>query len=238
MTRIAVVDDDEMFRGQVAKAIQESYAKKKMAVEVEQFHNGRRLLGMLGEKQNYDVYFLDVEMDYISGVDLAKKIRDIDDNAVIVFVTSHEKYAIEGYSCRAFEYVVKDRWKYKLPDVLSRIQRDLDDREERFYRIQTERRYETIRIDDIYLLEKATKNTVFYCKGERQYQERCSLSEVYKRLPEEEFAFVNRGQVINLKYVTHLDGENVELGDFITLAISRYTLNDIRQKLTEYWRVK
>ena len=238
MTKIAVVDDDEMFASEVAEAVRNDFYQKKMPVEVERFYGSRRLLGKLDDHQNYDVYFLDVEMSYVNGVDLAKKIRMVDDNAIIIFLTSHEKYAIVGYSCRAFEYITKGKWKKRLPEILNQVQKKLKEREGRIYRIQTERKYEIILWDDIYYIEKSGKNAVIYCKNDKMYQERISLGDLFKRLPNREFVYVNRGQIINLKHVTHVDAGCVELADFIFLDISRYLLGEVRQKLLEYWRIK
>ena len=237
MTKIAVVDDDERLTGQVAAAIKRYFEQKKMPVEIERFFGSRRLLGLLDEHQNFDVYFLDVEMDYVNGVQLAKRIRAIDSNAIIIFLTSHEKYAIQGYSCRAFEYITKEQWQRRLPGILEQVQKKLKERGTRIYRIQTERKYEVINWDDIYYIEKSGKNAVFYCKDDKIYQQRITLEGVFAQLSKKEFVYVNRGQIINLMHVTHLDAEIVELGEQISLDISRYLLGDIRQKLMEYWRV-
>jgi len=237
MTKIAVVDDDELFTCEVATAIKKNFEQKKMPVEVERFYGSRRLLGMLGEHQNYDVYFLDVEMGYVDGVALAKKIRTVDSNAIIIFLTSYEKYAIAGYSCRAFEYITKEKWQKRLPGILEQVQKRLKERGTRIYRIQTERKYEVINWDDIYYIEKNGKNAIFYCKDDKTYQQRCTLESVLNQLSKAEFVYINRGQIINLMHVTHVDAEIVELGESISLDISKYLLSDIRQKLMDYWRV-
>ena len=237
MTKIAVVDDDERFACDVAEAIRENFAQKKLAAEVKCFHGSRIMFGLLDDHQNFDVYFLDVEMGYLNGVELAKRIRSVDANAVIIFLTSHEKYAIQGYSCRAFEYITKEKWRKRLPDILAQLQKKLSERGKRIYRIQNERKYEVINWDDIYYIEKQGKNAVFYCKDDKIYTQRTTLEKVYALLPEHEFVYVNRGQIINLAHVTHLDAEIIKLGDDIVLDMSRHLLGDVRRKLAEFWRV-
>lgn len=237
MTKIAVVDDDEIFANDVAKVIRDDFAQKKLATEVKCFHGSRIMFGLLDDHQNFDVYFLDVEMGDQSGVELAKKIRSVDANAVIIFLTSHEKYAIEGYSCRAFEYITKERWRKRLPEILTQLQKKLRERGKRIYRIQNERKYEVINWDDIYYIEKQGKNAIFNCKDDKIYMQRIALEKVYALLPESEFVYINRGQIINLAHVTHLDAEIVKLNDVISLYLSRYLLGNVRRKLTEFWRV-
>lgn len=236
--RIAIVDDDERFSKEVAAAVGMYFEKNRKNVSLERFSNGRRLLCQLSEHVNYDVYFLDVEMEYMTGIELAGAIRMSDNQASIVFLTSHEKYAIDGYSCQACGYLTKDTWKEKLPALLDQIWKREKERTERFYQIQTERKYDRICIDDIVYLEREGKNVRFYCRDNRTYWERNSLGEVFKRLPSEEFAYVNRGQIVNAKYTTHIDQETIELDSRITLQLSRGHITEIRQKIMGYWRTR
>lgn len=238
ITKIALVDDDEKLRNSVAEAIEAYYQEKQFPIELDLFENGRRLTGMLDVQKTCDVYILDVEMDYMKGTELAKRIREADDEGIIVFLTSYERYAVDGYSCKAFDYILKDRWQRRLPEVLERIRIELTEREGDVYRIQSDRQYEVFRCSDIYYVEKDGKNALFHCKNGRTYQERRSLSDVFKRLPKGKFAFVNRSQIGNLRYVTHLDAGRIELDGKVDLEISRAQLSDLRQQLLEYWRIK
>lgn len=237
MFKIAVVDDNELMAQAVRDAISASFKEKNIPATVEKFTNGLALLGRIDERQMFDVYFLDVEMEFLSGVEIAKKIRSLDKEAIIIFVTSHERYAIEGYSCRAFEYIMKDKWERRLPTILGRIQEELTGREKRIFRIQSERRHEVIRWDDVYYFERNGKNVEMHCKDDKHYSFRSSVGDVYKEFPEIEFAYINKGQVVNLMHVTHLDSEVIELAGKISLPLSRYHLTDIRKKLLACWRI-
>lgn len=236
MFKIAVVDDNGLLAQAVGEAISASFKEKNIPATVETFTNGLALLGKLDERQMFDAYFLDVEMEFLSGVEIAKKIRSLDKEAIIIFVTSHERYAIEGYSCRAFEYIMKDKWELRLPTILGRVQKELVGRETRIFRIQSERRHEAIRWDNVYYFEKNGKNIDLYCKEDKIYTTRSSLADVYKQFPADEFAYINKGQVVNLMHVTHLDSEGIELAGHISLQLSRYHLADIRKKMLACWR--
>ena len=236
MLKIAVVDDDVYFIEEVMEVLQKSCEREKMVCQIERMSNARQVLHQLDVQKNFDVYILDIKMDYLNGIELAKKIREKSAEAEIVFLSAYEEYALQGYSSHAFAYLTKDNWKEKIGTVITEIGRKQLEQQSRYYRIQTEQRYDRIKLDDILYIEREGKNSLFYCRNGKTYYERISLNEVIKRLPSDEFFFVNRGQIINIKHVTHIDGETVIIDETITLYASGAKQNQIKKAMLECWR--
>lgn len=55
----------------------------------------------------YDLIFLDVEINGLNGVELGIKIREINEDVKLIFVTNFSKYLIDGYKARADRYFLK-----------------------------------------------------------------------------------------------------------------------------------
>ena len=55
----------------------------------------------------YDVLFLDVEMKHLDGMETARRVRELDKDVIIVFITNMAQYAIGGYAVGALDYVLK-----------------------------------------------------------------------------------------------------------------------------------
>jgi DNA-binding LytR/AlgR family response regulator len=64
----------------------------------------------------YDVVFLDVELPGLSGLELAPLAR-----AAVVFVTAHERYAVDAFAVEAFDYLLKPIDPERLARVLDRL---------------------------------------------------------------------------------------------------------------------
>ena len=67
----------------------------------------------------YDIIFMDVEMPGLDGFGAAEKIRAVDADAVLVFVTNMAQYAIKGYEVDALDYVLKPVNYYQFCTKLS-----------------------------------------------------------------------------------------------------------------------
>ena len=113
--RIAVCDDEEIFRADIQKHIDKLYSS--LDVVVDSFSGGKNLIAAF-ETRPYDLVFLDIEMPEMDGITLAKKLRQLDEKTYIVFLTGHVEYALEGYEVNALRYLTKPVQDDKLKEVL------------------------------------------------------------------------------------------------------------------------
>lgn len=54
-----------------------------------------------------DVAFLDIEMPVMNGIEVAKRLKGIDENIRIIFVTAYEQYALQAFGVDAIGYLLK-----------------------------------------------------------------------------------------------------------------------------------
>lgn len=73
------------------------------------------------EALDYDVIFLDVEMPGVSGIDLAKLLRQKEPSPMVVFVTAYENYAVPAFAARAVDYLLKPIEDERLADTIGRL---------------------------------------------------------------------------------------------------------------------
>lgn len=73
---------------------------------LETFENGQDALEWAKE-HTVDVAFLDIEMPVINGIELAKKLKEINQNSRIIFVTAYGQYALDAFGVDAIGYLLK-----------------------------------------------------------------------------------------------------------------------------------
>ena len=104
MLRIATVDDEADITAMLKEYIQRFAEETGREIIVESYKSGFELLGI---SKFPDIVFLDVEMPNFNGMETARAIREKDDGCIIIFITNMARYAIEGYSVNALDYILK-----------------------------------------------------------------------------------------------------------------------------------
>lgn len=105
MIRLALVEDDELYRSQLREYIDKYSAVSGEKFTVTEFSDGDEIA--LGYKAVYDIILMDIEMKFMDGMMAAEEIRKVDTEVIIIFITNSPQYAIKGYAVDALDYVLK-----------------------------------------------------------------------------------------------------------------------------------
>ena len=107
MLNIAVCDDDIQTTGRMEMMIEKIAKRNFIESDIDVFWNGETLVDAVINGDNFDIIYLDIEMDREDGISAAKKIRKFDKNVLIIYVTSHESHMKESFTVRPFQFLVK-----------------------------------------------------------------------------------------------------------------------------------
>lgn len=118
--KIAICEDELFFQQKLQSGVTEFFSEKGVETEFFCFDNGAELIQSLGN--GYDVIFLDINLGgREDGMDIAAELREQSISAPVIFVTSLENRAIDGYDVGAYGFVVKKNLDEKLPKVLGKL---------------------------------------------------------------------------------------------------------------------
>lgn len=235
--RVAVVDDEKSTLEEVHNILHEFTIQTNAKICAKFFQDSEALLMDISEGKTYDVYLLDIEMKSCDGINLAKRLRDKQSDVYIVFITNYARYAIEGYDVKAYQYILKTQLKNKLNATMETIYRDYVNKQEKYFVIETNSRYEKILYCEIYYICKEGKNAIFVTKFGKS-QVRMTLQNVYKNLTHEDFIYIDRGYIVNIQYVRKFKGHEVYMMNGDVLPVSRPHMSEVKVRIGKYWRDK
>lgn len=230
MYRIAIVEDSLEHSAQLEKHLERYHNEHGVLFQTRVFLNG--LSFIVDYKPDYDVILMDIEMPHMSGLEVAQKLREVDEDVCLIFVTYMAKYAIEGYAVRALDFLLKPMEYTNFSMKLKRALEYRDKLQKNELILNTSNGMQRIRIDDICYVEVMNHTLVYHTlKGE--LTERGVIKDREELLEQYDFARCNNSFLVNLRYVQSMTTGTVVVQDH-TIPIGRTKKKEFMKKLTEY----
>ncbi|RKJ21135.1 DNA-binding response regulator [bacterium D16-50] len=231
MYRFAVCDDSSADRAYVTALIEAWGCSRDILLQIEDYPSAEAFLFAYEGNEAVDVLFLDIEMGDMSGVELAKRLRQMGAGLQIVFLTGYMEYIAEGYDVEALHYLIKPVAQEKLGAVLDRAVERLKTRENVLL-LSLPDGVVRLPLYEIRYLE-VMKNYVTLHAVE-EYSVKRSLSELTKEL-DESFYRIHRSYIVNLRFVKRITRTEVTLKDGAALPLSRKLYDGLNQALIKYF---
>ena len=105
MIRIGIVDDEKQERDQLKQALARFGAENGTELNVQEFDCAAVYLA--AQDRDFDILYLDIDMPQMSGMELAEKIRETDQDVILILCTNLQQFALNGYSVGALGFIVK-----------------------------------------------------------------------------------------------------------------------------------
>lgn len=226
--RIAVCDDEQVYGEQVKKMLNGIFKDWDACVDV--FSDPMVLIEAAFHKA-YRLVILDIEMPGMNGLETARKLRSIEENVDIVFLTSHIEYALDGYETRALRYLLKPVHPAGLSEIISYIQKQ--DNLKRHILIKHDGYAANILLSDITYMEADNQNVAIHT-GKEVYTNRYNLSDYETELAEFGFFRIHRSYLLNLSYLKITDRRDAWLTTGERLPVSRMKQKQLKDALYHY----
>lgn len=224
--RIAVCDDEKIFRGKLIKVIRE-YDDN---IYLREYMCGDQLLQ---SDEVFDLVFLDIEMPGNSGMVTAMKLRERAAETKIVFLTSHKEYVYEAFKVKAFRFLNKPVSAAKVRETLADFVSEY--RENETIIINQKGKVFEVAISQVVYLEAFGDGTYIYDKYGRVYSSALQLREWEERLSEKGFFRIHKSYMVSLQFVECRENELLELKEIgVTLKISRRNVGRFAEAYLEY----
>lgn len=230
MYHIAVVEDEEECSRQIQAFLTQYQEENSVRFKVTAFENGEHLLD--GYEPVYDMILMDIDMPGINGMDASEKIRRMDQDVVIVFITNLASYAIRGYEVGALDYVVKPLTYYSFSMRLARALKRSRAREPRQIILTLPDGVKKLEVGQIYYAEVQNRMLYYYTE-EGTFAVRGTMHSAQQMLEAYSFAKCNHWYIVNLRHVSEVKKNTVVVGKY-ELEISRRNRTPFLKALTEY----
>lgn len=229
LIKIAVVDDEAIIREQIKNLIDKKTAKHSLRCQVDGYVNGEALLEA---QEAYDIVFLDIQMDGLSGIETARRLRRQKNTegasgqaCVLIFITGVKEHVFEAFDVNAFHYLLKPLEEDKFTEVLLRAIGEVEKRKAQGQKplfIKTRTRNLSLKPSAILYIESRGKKVEIHTTAE--------IIEMYAAMNELEqelgaqFYRCHRGYLVNMAHIAEYGSDSITLdnGEQIIMAKDKY----------------
>jgi len=230
MVRIALVEDDALYREQLMQYLERYTRESGVKFRVTTFSDGDAVVE--GYTANYDIILMDIVMPLMNGMEAAEHIREMDGDVVIIFITNTPQYAMKGYLVDALDYVLKPIGYYAFSQRIDRALARMKKRTRSYISVQFKNGMKKLDVSQITYVEVRDHDLLYHTVNE-VFEARGTLSELEKMLSPEKFFRCSKCCLVNLEYVEAVQNNDIVVGKEL-LQVSRTRKRALMDALNDY----
>ena len=238
MLKIAMCEDVDIQYKILDKYLKGWALKNNITIHPIRYKSSEEFLFNLNENIDIDILILDIQMEQMNGIELAKKIREKDEEVAIIFVTGVLEHMSKGYSVGAINYLLKPLKEDELFDSLDRAYRKIKQLKEKkeSLKVVTDKQTIKIRYSDIkYFVVYSHYVHIELLNKKITYKKK--ISDLEEELPKTHFLRCHRSYIVNLHFIKSIEKESLTLDDNTIIPISRGKREKVLEVFMNYFDI-
>lgn len=223
--RVAICDDEKPMQIALEKLLDEYSKLRKVDISVDKFENGHDLIKTLNERE-YEIVFMDYQMDDIDGMETSRVIRSKNNENIIIFVSAYPEIAVDSYEVNTFRFIVKPINKEKLFKAIDDYLKSID--YDNLLILKTHDGTYKIKMSDIIYAEASGKHTIIRTT-QKILEIHIHLKKIEDQLPEEKFCRCQRAYIAGFSHIENHtnteiifdNGERAQIGKVYTAKFKK-----------------
>ena len=231
----AICDDEPIVAHATKSKVDNILSKLDISYEISIYTCSKQLLFEMDGCNQFDLLIIDIEMPEVSGFKIAEIAKRYYKNSLVIFLTSHINYAIEGYEMNVFRFIPKEQADERLERYVVDAVKMITDVLQKSYVVKRHDFVEKIFYNDINYITKDGKNSILHLGNRDSIRVRKPLAVVLQELNSEEFVYIDRGCIANMSNLHRLNNREwlCENGEMLMMSAAAYST--IKPKLLAFW---
>lgn len=184
------------------------------------------------KKAHYDLYLIDIYMEIMSGIDLAKRLRLKEEDAAICFISSSDAFYRQAYDLYAVQYLLKPVQKEDLRQLVEKISQRIAKNKELSLQFRWRGKMGMIPYEKILFVSSREHTLFIQCKDGTVQECKGKLNEIALKICGDTFLRCHQSFIINMYYVSSLNGNELFISNY-RIPISRRYLPTIKRRYQE-----
>ena len=228
---IAIIDDMQADRLWLEQSLLRYDRIHQLGISLSHFDSGDAFLQAY-QPFKYAVIFLDIYMNGISGIEVANRIRETDEDVILVFLTISMVHYAEAFSVFASSYLNKSCSEEQLLRTLNHIFH-IKLESEKYFTFSFNRKNYALRSSDIVFLETSGNYLSITDRNGNKYQTRMTFSAAHSHF-DERFLILMKGILVNMEYIIQISDRQCLLLGGTVLPVHVKNQKNLRERWLNY----
>ena len=230
--RIAVVEDSADDLSNCLSLLNRYSKEKNISFDIQTFASGDAFL--MRFKSQYDFIILDINLSAMNGIDVARNIREKDEEVIIMFTTNLAKYATNGYEVDAIDFVLKPLSYASFYLRLERVMKKLGKKNDNFIVVPNEGGFNKIETNNILYVEVISHDIIFHLKDNQEITTTGTLKKFEEQLRKQWFIRCNSCYLVNAHNIKRVEKLDIQLANDEVIAISHPKKKGFMESFKKY----
>ena len=213
--KIVICDDEKVYTDMLEKEISHYLTNKNISYIILTFNNAE---SVCQSTDYYDIAFLDIEIDDINGIEIAKKLKETNPRIILFFITAYDKYLDNAMDLNALRFFSKPLDIKRLHEGLDKALLTIDESTVEIL-LKNGNEVKKVYSNEIIMIEISGKHTTVYTASET-FESKNKIVFWLEKLNKSYFHHVHKSFIINSNYITEYKRDEVILNNKYKAPIS------------------
>lgn len=230
--KIIILEDSSIEAERLKKGISTYGQKHYLNIDIDEYKSGEDYFSSNPDfhENQPSAFFLDIQMNKLNGIDVAKRLRLLGYKGIIVFLTAFREYVFKGYEVRALNYLLKPVKENTLFLCLDEISNELSNNS---YIYRNKKEIVSIPYTDILAFSSRLHYVDILTVNGKCYEQMSSLNKIIEHLPSE-FIRTHRSYIVNMAHIYRITSGTIELSNHLTTKIARSYSKEVINAFAKY----
>lgn len=229
---VAIIEDSKEDLANCLSLLDRYSKEKNVTFDIQTFENGDAFL--MRFKSQYDFIILDINLSAMNGIDVARNVREKDEEVIIMFATNLAKYATRGYEVDAIDFVLKPLTYASFYLRLEKVMKKLTKKNDYFLVVPCDGGFNKININDVLYVEVIAHDIIFHLVNNDSITTSGTLKKYEEQLKKYWFIRCNSCYLVNAHKIKRVEKLEIQLVNDETIAISHPKKKSFMESFRKY----
>lgn len=232
MIQVAILDDDASFLSHFEKELEKLFQQNEVTCAITVYTDPKVFLANEVQKK-HDVLFLDIDMPYISGIQIASEVREQNKDTVLIFVSGHDNFVFESIHYAPYRFIRKGNLLPDAEEAVSSLCKIMINQRRQIQLTLQNQTQISVNLSHIVCF-CSVRHDIFFLRDDNDtsvllFSRAYTMEQLEKELADDGFIRIHRSYLVNYLHIYQIKSQKIILTTKKELPLSRDRASEVKK---------